>query len=285
MLFRSDEDVDFRLQLDKNIRSNLNELAKMHIANAKGKLIELGKFASFNQGQASSDKYHYNGKNSITITADIDEKQMRIYQANQQVIKQLDLAQNWPQVKLQTGGENQETTDSLASLASNFIIAIIAIYFVLMILFNSALQPLMIISAIPFGVIGVIFAFYLHNQPFTFMAMLGIIGMSGVVVNDSLVLVKHINNKRKQHAFSLELLASGVTERLRAVLLTSFTTIAGVMPLAYAWGGSDAMLESMALALGYGLLFSSLLTLWLLPCIYMLGIDISNYISKLNIKL
>jgi multidrug efflux pump subunit AcrB len=114
------------------------------------------------------------------------------------VFAHFDLDKDWPGMRLGLGGEVVETAESMAGLYRTMIIAVIAIYFLLVLLFNSFTQPLMVMIAIPFGVIGVIIAFGLHGEPFSFVAIMGIVGLSGVVVNDSLVLVNHLNRLRKE---------------------------------------------------------------------------------------
>jgi multidrug efflux pump subunit AcrB len=156
-----------------------------------------------------------------------------------------------------------------------------------MLLFNSITQPLMVIVAIPFGICGVIITFALHGQPFSFLGMLGVIGMAGVVVNDSLVLVDHLNSLRREAKVSLanpkqliQLVATGTANRLRPILLTTFTTVAGLLPLAYGLGGQDMYMSPMALALGYGLLFATPLTLVIVPCFYVIGYDIKRLFTR-----
>jgi multidrug efflux pump subunit AcrB len=160
--------------------------------------------------------------------------------------------------------------------------AVVGIYFLLVLLFNSVTQPIMVLLAIPFGIVGIVIAFTLHNEPFGFLAMLGAVGMAGVVVNDSLVLVNHLNElKQKNPSLSAgALVVQGTSDRLRAILMTTFTTVAGLLPLAYGIGGSDIYMGPMALALGYGILFATPLTLVLVPCLYLVGEDIKKIFRR-----
>jgi multidrug efflux pump subunit AcrB len=137
-------------------------------------------------------------------------------------------------------------------------------------------------AAVPFGIVGVIVALAIHNEPLSFIAIIGTIGLAGVVVNDSLVLVSHLNELREQSPDKplREIVALGTANRLRAIILTSLTTIAGVLPLAYGIGGTDYFISPMALALGYGLLFSTPLTLMLVPCLYMVWNDIGRLFTS-----
>ena len=180
------------------------------------------------------------------------------------------------------GGEAQETEESMSGLYKTFVIAIVGIYFLLVLLFNSFTQPFLVMIAIPFGIVGVIIAFALHGAPLGFIGMLGTIGLAGVVVNDSLVLVNHINQlKQARPDESLfDLIVEGASDRLRPVILTTLTTMVGLLPLAYGIGGSDPYMAPMALALGYGLLFATPLTLILVPCLYMVFHDIGRKVKR-----
>ena len=177
--------------------------------------------------------------------------------------------------KILAFGNFFETEKSMAGLFRTVIIALLGVFFLLILLFNSLTQPFLVMTAIPFGITGVIIAFALHGEPFSFMAIMGIIGLSGVVVNDSLVLVSHINDLKIQRrsASIAELVAEGTADRLRAIIMTTLTTVAALLPLAYGIGGNALFMAPMALALGWGLFFATPLTLVLLPCLYMIGQD------------
>jgi multidrug efflux pump subunit AcrB len=146
--------------------------------------------------------------------------------------------------------------------------------------FNSLTLAVLVMIAIPFGIVGVILSFFLHGQPLSFMALLGTIGLIGVVVNDSLVLVSFINDSRRRGVERFQSILESGKLRLRPVMLTSITTVAGVMPIAYGIGGSDPFLKPMALAMGWGLLFSTVLTLFLIPCLYSIADDVPLIIRR-----
>ena len=155
-----------------------------------------------------------------------------------------------------------------------------------MLLFNSYTQPLLVLSAIPFSVIGVIWAFFLHGETLSFFAVLGTLALVGVIVNDSLVLVSHLNYLKDKvidkTTSAHEFIVRGAKDRLRAVVLTTLTTLAGVIPLAYGIGGTDYILQPMALSLGYGLLFGTVMTLILLPCLYLINHDFVHWVSRFH---
>ncbi len=202
--------------------------------------------------------------------------------ATKEVLNHINLEKDWPGTEIIVGGEAGESRESIIRLAVAFIIALLGIYFLLVLLFDSFTQPLMVIAAIPFGLTGVIIALALHGEPLGFLAMTGVIGLVGVVVNDSLVLVSHINElvKQKTGMELRELVARGTANRLRAILLTTLTTAAGVLPLAYGIGGYDLYMAPMALTLGYGLLFATPLTLVLVPSLYLIGSDMGRIFKR-----
>ncbi len=278
------DDVDFRVIVEKGIRSNSQSLKNLRIPNLTGQLIPLYQFAKFVYVDSPAEFWHYNGERATTISADVDDKVTTSGEANQKAIESLDIAKNFPEVRLELAGEAKEDRESLISLAKTFIIAIAAIYLLLVILFNSLFQPFLVLLAVPFGIVGVIVAFYLHRMNLSFLALLGTIGMAGVVINDSLVLVNHINQKLKKNSEEniLKTVAIGTKERFRAVILTTLTTVAGLLPLAYGLGGSDEFLKPMTLSMGYGLLFATFITLGLLPCMYSIGADIKNFLTKVK---
>jgi multidrug efflux pump subunit AcrB len=138
-------------------------------------------------------------------------------------------------------------------------------------LFESVSRPLVIMLAIPFGVVGVILAFWSHGQTlFGFFAAIGTLGMAGVVINDAIIMVSKLDQEydNKNDKPVNEKIARIAQTRLKAVILTTLTTVAGVLPTAYGLAGYDAMLAEMMLALAWGLLFGSLITLLLVPCLY-----------------
>jgi multidrug efflux pump subunit AcrB len=168
------------------------------------------------------------------------------------------------------------------NLSTTFLIAFLGIYFLLVLLFNSYTQPIFVVVAIPFGLVGVIIALALHGEPLGFFALIGTIGLTGVVVNDSLVMVSHLNTliKQRPDANILEIVAEGASDRLRAIILTSLTTVSGLLPLAYGIGGTDEWMAPMALTLGYGILFATPLTLVLVPCLYVVRNDLMRLFTR-----
>jgi multidrug efflux pump subunit AcrB len=278
-----DEDVDFRLIFQEEYREDVDFLRNIPVPNYQGRLIPLGDVAQFVTEPGPASVRHYKNERVINISGDVDQRITTATEVIEEMFAHFDIDKDWPGARVIIRGEVMETEESIKNLMWTFIIAAIGIYFILVLLFNSFVQPFIVMTAIPFGIVGVIIAFALHAEPMSFVGMLGVIGLAGVVVNDSLVLVNHVNRLRHRNSGGsvLELTAQGTADRLRAVILTTLTTIAGLIPLAYGFGGSDPFMAPTALALGYGLLFATPLTLILVPCLYLVQYDIKNWLGQL----
>ena len=276
------EDINFNIEFSDLDKSNGRYLEQLLIPNKMGRLIRLKDIATIIDSEGSPNFIHFNGQRTITITGDINKKQITSSEVTKKVMERFN-ATEFPGVSFNFGGESEETNQSVQDLIRSFILAIIGIFFLLILLFNSFLQPFIVLLTIPFGLIGVIIAFAIHGQDLGFISMVGTVGLTGVVVNDSLVLVNHLNTKflnSTQPKDSLKIIVEGSGDRFRPILITSFSTVAGLLPLAYGLGGSDPFIAPMALAIGYGLLFSTPLTLFLLPALYLILIDFIKWRSE-----
>ena len=277
-----DEDVDFRVIFNEQVRKNPASLAQLTLPNRNGNLTPLNQVARFVSAPGPAGFTHYKGDRTITISGDIDKEITTPLKVTEAVLAHFDLEQDYPGMSLVVGGEAEESQKSIDELIIIMGIAAIGIYLLLILLFNSLWQPMMVMMAIPFGVVGVIVGFSVHDQALGFLGMIGMVGLAGVVVNDSLVLVAHVNELREKHpARDLKaIVAQGTANRLRAVLLTTVSTVAGLMPLAYGIGGTDAYMGPMALALAWGLLFATPLTLLLIPSLYLIGTDVASLFKR-----
>lgn len=276
---KGDEDIEVVVRLPKKYRNDINALKELTIPNNRDRLIHLNKVAKFTKSQGIKNIIHVDRKRTITTTASIDENKITSVQANKNIIEKFDdIPQRYPGYYFKSGGEWEDTTESVESLFKSFGIAFMLIYMILATQFRSFIQPLIIMASIPFGIIGVIMALFFHGQPISLMALFGIVGLTGVVVNDSLILVDFINKRRKSSGGDDVITAvveSGRT-RLRPILLTSITTIVALVPLIYGIGGQEPFVEPAAIAMSYGLLAATFLTLVIVPCIYLISEDIKK---------
>ena len=277
-----DEDVDFRVLFEKSARSSLDTLADLVVPNTRGEFIRLEEVAEFALEAGPSNVYHYNNERAITVTADVVKDVMTPLEATGIIVDSFDLDKDWPGMQLVVGGEAEESAESMGSLVVAFVAAAVGIYLLLLLLFNSMSQPLLVMIAIPFGLFGVILAFALHGTAFGFLAMLGVVGLTGIVVNDSLILVNLVNSLGETDSGMTinERIVLASETRLRPIVLTSITTVAGLLPMAYGLGGSDPFSAPMALAMGYGILFATPITLVLVPCLLKAMDDVHSLLGK-----
>lgn len=269
---RADEEVDVRVRFPEEYRSSLTHLNKVYVNNLTGNLIPVSRLTSYDRNPGRASINHLDGKRLLTVTSNIDETISTSRQVNMEAKKLTEgIIAKYPGYSVRFSGENKDTEESMASLGRAFLVGLLIIYMILASLFRSLAQPLIVMSAIPFAVIGVIFAFLIHGQPFSFLAFLGIIGLAGVVVNDSIVLVDCANQLRIEDPSksTFELLVEAGSIRLRAVMLTTVTTVLGLLPTAYGIGGKDPFLVPMALAFGWGLAFATFITLIMVPVFYL----------------
>ncbi len=282
---RSTEEVDIRVRFPQDYRNSTEALSQVYLSNQRGNLIPVNRLASFERGKSISAINHLDGRRVISVTANLDERKISSGEAIKKISALTkDIPAAYPQYTIQFGGENKDTEESLASLQRSFLIGLFAIFMILASLFRSLLQPFVVLSAIPFALIGVILAFFFHGQPFSFMAIMGLIGLAGVVINDSIVLVDFANKikKKRPEASNIEVTLEAASMRLRPVLLTTLTTVGGLLPTAYGIGGFDPFLVPMALAFAWGLLFSTVLILGLVPVLYTFVLDFADRKKQRN---
>lgn len=279
---KTDEEIEVIVRYPEENRTSRSIFQQIEIPNSLGNLIPLVKVAEFKGATGVHAIKHYDRKRMINVTADVDEKKVTPIEVEKKIsaFYSDDLSKKFPDVTLSFGGEQEETKKSMRDFSRAILLAAFLIFIILSANFNSILRPLIVMTAIPFGLIGVIFAFILHGQPLSFMALLGVIGLSGVVVNDSIVLVDFIHSLRKQGKDRYESIIQAGGIRLRPVILTTVTTVAGLLPVAYGIGGSDPFLKPMALAIGWGISFATVLTLILVPCLYAISDDVSGWLDK-----
>ncbi|MDP2574155.1 efflux RND transporter permease subunit [Vibrio penaeicida] len=262
-----DEEVNLRVILIKEYR-NLEKLSTTKIYTSAGEQVPLTRLASVVQVQAPREILHYNGDRQVVVTAQIIDENLTPDAISSSISEALS-EKVGASIKLDIGGEAESTGETFDGILIAFPAALLGIYFVLVIMFGSMLQPLLVMSVIPFALVASLMALLVHFQDISLFALIGALGMMGVVVNNTLVLINQINVLRNQGYSSREAVLEGASSRLRPILLTSITTVAGLIPLAYGLGGTDVYMGPMSLTLGYGLLFSLPVVLFVVPCLYM----------------
>jgi len=283
-IFRNDEEVDVNLTVLDEYRNDITKTMQVPVENNRGYLVPLKDLVTVREIMAKKTIRRLDQKRSSFVYADLSTDASQSPLEVAEVIERdifPKLLAEYPSAQLSFDGEVVDTRESRRDLMIGVMVALTLIYLVLAILFNSAFKPFRIMLVIPFGVIGVVIAFYLHQKlSFGFYAAIGTLGMLGVVVNDAIVMLNKLDKTAKTSFTDLVFTASVAKTRLRAILLTTITTVAGVMPTAYGIGGIDTMLSDMMIALAWGLLFGTAITLILTPCVYMIEQDIKRLFSR-----
>jgi len=197
-----------------------------------------------------------------------------------------------PELEVYLGGEAVETRKTTADIGVVALLAVAGITLAIALMLNSFLEAFFVIAIIPFSLAAVILTFFLHGKTLSLFAMLGAVGLAGVVVNASIVMVDAIHRRIAAGGTGMsaaerrEALLDAVVSRLRPIVVTTLTTLGGVLPMAYGIGGYDASVAPMSLALGWGLAFSTIVTLFLVPCLYTLAQDLRGLrVSDLRLRL
>ncbi|MDP8230375.1 MAG: efflux RND transporter permease subunit [Candidatus Gorgyraea atricola] len=278
---KAEEETDVIVMFPEKLSRNMNVFEDILIRNSFGNLIPLKNVADIKKVPGTTTIHHLDGKRVVTASANVDRNKITSLKVNALLEKKFKaLSQRHIGYSVKYSGEKEETMNSLKSLLKAFFYAFLIIYLILASFFKSIVQPFIVMLAIPFGLIGVVIAFLLHGMPFSFMAILGIVGLNGIVVNDSIVLVNFINKLRRQGINRHDSIIKAGQMRIRPVLLTTITTAGGLSTVAYGIGGKDPFLVPMALSICWGITFATVLTLIVIPCIYSIVDDLSLKITK-----
>jgi multidrug efflux pump subunit AcrB len=265
---RDGETVDFRVRVTDLARDQESTLSALLVPNMSGKLIPMSHIVSWKESRDVQSVNHYDGDRALTLYADVDTTKTTSAEVNAQLKTYLEDLLKDGHARAIFGGEEQDTQESMASLLRAMVLALVGIYFVLVVLFNSFTLPFIVMIAIPFSFSGVLIAFFLHGIPLSFPAMIGLVGLTGVVVNNSLVMIEFLNQRSKISDGTVADFADAAKNRLRPIFLTTFTTAAGLFPTAYGFGGDNPIIVPMVLAIAWGLIFSTFVTLLLIPALF-----------------
>ena len=279
------ERVYFRLKTNSKEEKALSSLQNLYIVNTMGKPVPLSSIADFKLRPGEADIKHFSGRRSVTVYADIDRKRIDVPTANEKLadfIRSKDWSHTFPDVTFYHGGEIEQQKNSYDSLAIAFVACLFAILFVLVVLFNSYSQPLLILAVLPFSIMGVFLAFALQGIPMSFLALIGLLGLTGVLVNDAVVMIFTLNKDAK--ARDMTLIAKQASTRFRPIFITSSTTLVGLFPTAYGWGGYNPFVAPMVMVMAWGVAFGTVISLLLLPCFFALNEDLRHWIKHLRLS-
>ena len=280
---RGSDDVRVMVRYPKDERRNLGDVRSMRVRTPSGAEVPFAEVATVTIGHAYAAIQRTDGQRVVRVSASVDDQIANADEINRDLEASFlpALVQDYPGLRYRFGGEQQEQQESLQSLLFNFIIALFAIYVLLAVPFKSYTQPLVVMSAIPFGIIGAVWGHLLMGLDLTLLSLFGIIALSGVVVNDSLVLLTFYNQMRREGSSHEEALVSAGAARFRPILLTSLTTFFGLLPMILEKSLQAQFLIPMAVSLGFGILFATFIILLGVPVGMRLLVGVQEFWGRL----
>ena len=272
---RGKDEVKVMVRYPRDDRRSVANLENMRVRTPSGDEVPFDSVAEVSYGQAYSTINRLNRKRTITVSADIDPDQVEPGVIIGEISKDYipGLLSRHPGVDYGLEGSSLEQTEFVRNIIVATIAALFLIYALIAIPLRSYVQPLIIMSIIPFGLIGAVIGHYLMDVAISMFSLFGLIALAGVVVNDSLILVDFINKAREEGMAIREAVIQSGTRRFRAIVLTSLTTAAGLMPIMLEKSVQAQFVIPMAISLSFGILFATVITLFLVPALCMLQQD------------
>ncbi len=294
------DEVTIRVKYSDDLINNIEDIKNFRAVSKNGNVVMLSNIAKVTRAFGFGEIKRFDRKRQITVYADVDGKRITSKEANDKIkvlFTKEQFKRQFPGCSISYGGEEEETNESMRSLAIAGIIAFILIFAILAGVLNSFIQPFLILSIIPLGFVGVVYGFMIFQLPIGFMALMGTIGLVGIIVNDSIVMVSFINDYRanwqKKHGWDetvhassnrhltnqvrwMSLMKSGIL-RFRPIFLTTVTTVAGMSTIAFTRSGQEQFIAPMALAIICGLSLGTAVTLFITPCVYAILDDIEVF--------
>ena len=278
---RGRDDVKVMIRYANQQRSSLAGFEEMRIRTPDGREIPIEEVADISHGRAYSIINRVDRKRTITVISDIDETIAN----SSRIVADLKanflpkLVERYPGISFDLEGQEKRTSESVDSLKSGYVLALMGIFLLLASQFRSYIQPVIIMMAIPFGLIGAIFGHLVMGMEFTIISVFGIVALSGIVVNDALILIDFINRAVRSGVDVETAVVESGRARFRAVLLTSLTTIAGLLPILLERSFQAQFIIPMAVSICFGLLAATVLTLLYVPALYLIVRDIKNWVA------
>ncbi len=272
-----DEEIDVIVKFNKASRQNVDDLENMKIATPSGRLVALKDVARLNNKQGYSTIKHDELKRSIGIKADVDNSKNSALKVNQELNRRFqDISMRYPGYDLVFRGQFEEFKEAFSNLGQLFVVGLMIMYIVLAGQFKSFVQPLIIFMAILFAFWGATVGLLFIGTPFNINNLYGLVALAGVAVNDSLVFISFINNAREASVRRWRSILIAGHIRLRPILLTTVTTVFGLMPMAIGIGGKSDIWGPLANVMVWGLSIGTILTLFLVPCLYAILDDLKR---------
>jgi multidrug efflux pump subunit AcrB len=279
---RGRNEIKVIVRLPEDERLSESDIDKLMIWTKTGKEVPLNEVVHVAHGRAYTEINRHNGRRDVQVKANVIPKSKAgeiLNDLEATELKRL-MAQN-PGLQYSFQGQAADMSESMGSLTISFIFALLAIYILLAIPLQSYILPLIVISSIPFGVIGAIFGHLLMGYDLSIISVLGIVSLAGIVANDSLILIDQaLTLKKHNHKSPIETIKAAAIQRFRPIILTTFTTFFGLMPMILETSRQARMLIPMAISIGFGILFATMITLILIPSLYVVVDDVRNLLRK-----
>ncbi|PLY00943.1 MAG: AcrB/AcrD/AcrF family protein [Desulfuromonas sp.] len=279
---RGRNEVSVRLQLPESERAHEYDIENLLIRTPAGRFVPLREIANVERGRAYTTITRRDARRTLNVSANVESPQQNsliIDELNATILPEL--ARDVPGLTYGFQGRQARLAESTSGLKYGFIGALLCIYFLLAVPFRSYVQPMVVMLAIPFGLVGATLGHILLGYNLSLMSMMGVVALAGVVVNDSLVLIDFANRLRLQGMSAREAIVAAGVRRFRPIILTTLTTFGGLAPMIFETSRQARFLIPMALSLGFGILFATVITLLLVPCFYLLIEDLRRYLPQL----
>ncbi len=280
---RGRDDVRVMLRWPESKRRSFGDLQTMELVSPTGQRALLAEVVQLQPDVSPVSIRHIDGRRTLNVTADVDKTRANMTVIQQDIEAFVEgLAARYPGVRFSLEGEAREQRDSFSSLGWGLIFVVFVLYGLLAIPFRSYVQPIIIMSVIPFGLMGAVAGHWIMGLDLSLSSLLGMLALMGVVVNDGLVLVDFINRHVRQgDSDSLhEAIGAAGVKRFRPVLLTSLTTFLGLMPLLFETSTQAQFLIPLAVSLGFGILFATVVNLLVVPCNYLILEDFRSLVRR-----
>ena len=281
---RGQDDVRVMVRYPREQRTSQGYLEDMRIRTPDGQEVPFNAVAELEMGSSPSSIRRYNRQRSISITGRIDKDIAEPGEITRELTNEIlpEIVAAHAGVDYRLAGQTRDTRELSRELIAGTIFALFLIYALIAIPLRSYLQPLLIMSVIPFGTIGAVFGHWVLGIPVSLLSMFGIIALAGVVVNDSLILVDFVNHHCKEGESKIEAALKGASARFRPIVLTSATTFLGLAPIVFFETSLQAQLViPMAASLAFGIVFATLITLALIPTLYLVGDDLTRVFQRM----
>ncbi len=273
---RGRNEISVLVRLPESQRTSEYDIEQLRLKTPEGAWVPLVEVAQIERGRAYTSIERRDARRTVSVTSNIDP----IDQTNQVVATLRSqilpaLLQDYPGLSYSFQGKQADTSDSVASLRNSALAALLIIYAMLAVPFRSYTQPILVMVAIPFGAVGALLGHLVMGFSLSVVSLMGIIALSGVVVNDSLVLIDYANRQRRDGLDALSAIVAAGTRRFRPILLTTMTTFGGLAPMIFETSVQAKIMIPMAISLGYGILFATVISLLLVPSLYLILDDLT----------